>query len=161
MPLLGNWKCADPHDNASYLYSVLLEANCASLSCLTHPTIVLGTGHYHSPHCVCRSCIAAGRLRTYPRSPCVSCSASQPALFHPRVLPALFDSNATCFTAHLQALVTYAFPSICYIFHSPPNTFPMWQLLHQSLQAGGFERKATTFHEYNYLCAQIIVHIIG
>lgn len=77
LPFLDNQTWADPHDNASYLRSAFTQSRLQILSnCLIHPPIVLGTGCYYHPHCVCRTSRTEGRLMIYPRSPHVSCSAN-------------------------------------------------------------------------------------
>lgn len=90
------------------------------LNCQIHPTLELGLGHYYHPHGVCRT---SRRLMTCPRSPHMSGSGDLGSTFlthrlalPPVLLPARLASSAMCFSAHLQALVTCAFPGIRYSF---------------------------------------------
>lgn len=154
-----------------HIYVVHLSQNRLQilLNCLMRPTTVWGIGLCYHPLRERRRSKTGGRLRTSTGSARVRTSAvfrsrfpsSQAGLWVPSWSPSCsLTPNDTCFTAFLQTLVTYMFPGVwrSLILH---QEYFVWPLPHQPLQAGGFERRAAIFHEHNYLCAQMIVHIIG
>lgn len=145
-----------------HIYVVHLSQNRLQilLNCLIRPTIVEGIGLCYHPHWVCRSSQTGGRLRTGTGSAHVSSSAifrsrcpnSRAGLWVPSWGPSCsLTPNDICFTAYLQAPVTYMF----LILHQEYFQCDHYSISHskqEDLKGGPLFSMSTIIYVDKWLC---------
>lgn len=159
------WQCL-------YMCNTLAQRRLQRWSDLSRK--VLGGQHCHLPW-GCRTSRHEGRFMSCPRSVRMAGPATRKSqLPNTRAGPkpchgssfSLWHLMPFAGSGHLHVSVSW----YLILFQWPPSTFPVWQLFHQPLQAGRFERRAAIFPwvqlfmctnncAYNWLMESAIGHM--